>query len=223
MKNSKILVYAPKNKIEKKSKPFSIKEIYEGACECVVSDIYMHLPVLYEYAKKCDHVTEMGARSGNSTSAFLYANPKKFISYDYQYTNPEPHLVRDVNKLIDIFEKSKEQGVNCEYVGADVLEIEIEETDMLFIDTWHCYEQLKKELELHASKVKKYIAFHDTYTFGVRGEGYPSMDKNHPQKDNLDGTGGIRPAIDEFLSENPEWKIEYETEENNGLIIISKE
>jgi hypothetical protein len=222
MRNSKVLVYQPKNRPAKVAKPFSIQDIYEDACACEVSDIYMHLPVLYEYAKKCDHVTEMGARSGNSTSAFLYANPKKFVSYDYQYENPEPHLAREVNALIKVFHQAQELGVNCEYIGADVLTVEIEETDMLFIDTWHCYDQLKKELELHAGKVRKYIAFHDTYTFGERGEGYPSMDPNHPQRDTLDGSGGIRLAIDEFLEENPEWEIEYETEENNGLIIITK-
>jgi hypothetical protein len=218
-----VLIYQPKNKKTKVEKPFSLQELYEDACNCNVSDIYMHLPVLYQYAQDCDHVTEMGARSGNSTKAFLYANPKKFISYDYQYETPEPHLANEVNQLILIFEKSKEIGVNCQYIGADVLTIEIEETDLLFIDTWHCYEQLKKELELHAGKVNKYIAFHDTYTFGQKGEGYPKKDVNHPHCDDMNGEGGIRKAIDEFLKENPEWEINYETEENNGLIVIAKD
>ena len=218
-----VLIYQPKNKKTKVEKPFSLQELYEDACSCNVSDIHMHLPVLYQYAQDCDHVTEMGARGGNSTKAFLYANPKKFISYDYQYETPEPHLANEVNQLISIFEKSKEIGVNCQYIGADVLAIEIEETDLLFIDTWHCYDQLKKELELHAGKVGKYIAFHDTYTFGQKGEGYSDMDVNYPHRDGLSGEGGIRKAIDEFLKENPEWEINYETEENNGLIVIAKD
>ena len=218
----KVIVYK-KNNTTSNEKEFDLKKLYEDACNCNVSDIYIHLPVLYQYAQDCDHVTEMGARSGNSTKAFLYANPKKFISYDYQYETPEPHLANEVNQLISIFEKSKEIGVNCQYIGADVLTIEIEETDLLFIDTWHCYDQLKKELELHAGKVRKYIAFHDTYTFGQKGEGYPDMDVNHPHRDDLSGEGGIRKAIDEFLKENPEWEINYETEENNGLIVIAKD
>lgn len=219
----KVIVYEKKNTSLKKEKPFDLKNLYEEACQCYVSDIYQHLPILYEYAKNCDHVTEMGARGGNSTRAFLYANPKKFVSYDYQYKTPEPHLLHEVNKLISIFEKSKEIGINCEYIGEDVLNVEIEETDLLFIDTWHCYEQLKKELQLHAGKVKKYIAFHDTFTYGQKGEGYPNMDVNHPRRDTFDGNGGIRKAIDEFLEQNTEWKIDYETEENNGLIVISKQ
>jgi hypothetical protein len=216
------IVYKPKNKKPKEEDVFSLKNLYEKACAEYRSDIFMHLPVLYEYAKGCDHVTEMGARGGNSTRAFLYANPKKFISYDYQYTSPEPHLVSEIQSLIGIFNKAKEEGVDCECVGADVLKIEIQETDLLFIDTWHCYSQLKKELELHSSKVRKYIAFHDTFTYGQQGEGYPKLDVNHPNRDLMNGDGGIRRAIDEFLEENSDWSICYETEENNGLIIIEK-
>jgi hypothetical protein len=204
-----------------KPKEFNLKELYEDACNCA-SDIYMHLPVLYQYAQDCDHVTEMGARGGNSTKAFLYANPKKFVSYDYQYETPEPHLKNEVDQLISIFEKSKEIGVNCQYIGADVLTVEIEETDLLFIDTWHCYSQLHKELELHSTKVKKYIAFHDTSLYGIVGEGYPSLDINHPNRNSMDGSGGILRAIEEFLYENLEWNIEYQSKDNNGLIIITK-
>lgn len=216
--SSHIITYQPKNK---KTFTFAtLEKLYKDACK-EQSDIFMHLPVLVNYAKKCNHVTEMGARTGTSTVAFLYANPKKFVSYDYQYETPEPNLVQGVQKLINLFENSQSIGVNCEYIGKDVLTVEIEQTDMLFIDTWHCYEQLSKELELHASKVNKYIAFHDTHTFGERGEGYPVEDVNHPNRDKMDGTGGIRLAIDEFLAENSNWEIDYETDVNNGLTVIS--
>jgi hypothetical protein len=47
----------------------------------------------------------------------------------------------------------------------NTLEVDIDETDMLFIDTLHNGDQLEKELERSASKVKKFIAFHDTTTF----------------------------------------------------------
>lgn len=201
---------------------FNLEKLYTEACS-EVSDIYLHLPVLYEYSKKCNHVTEMGARGGMSTRAFLHSNPSKFVSYDYQYSTPEPHLIDSVNNLIEILEDAKNQGIDCQYIGKDVLKVEIEETDMLFIDTWHCYFQLKEELRLHSSKVNKYIAFHDTYLYGELGEGYPSMDINHPNRNSMSGEGGILRAIEEFLSENPNWSIEYRTEENNGLIIVSKD
>jgi len=196
-----------------------IEKLYEEAC-LIESDIYKHLPILKKYAENCNHVTEMGARGGMSTRAFLYANPNKFISYDYQYSTPEPHLVESVNSLIKILEEAKIQGVDCEYIGKDVLNVEIDKTDMLFIDTWHCYSQLKEELRLHGKKVSKYIAFHDTHLYGEQGEGYPSMDINHPNRNKMSGEGGILKAIYEFLDQNPEWTVDYKTDDNNGLIVI---
>lgn len=90
-----------------------LKEEYTKACG-TVSDIYQHLPILYKYAKKCTHVTEMGSRTGVSTRAFLYANPDRFVSYDYQYAKPEPHLIRGLQFLVALFEECKRRGVNCD-------------------------------------------------------------------------------------------------------------
>ena len=93
----------------------------------LVSDINEHLPTLYEYAKMCDHVTEMGTRSVVSAWALMLASPKKLVCYDI-----EKH--ENVNEFIDI---AKEYDINLEFIVADVLKTEIEETDMLFIDTFH--------------------------------------------------------------------------------------
>jgi len=199
-----------------------LKDEYSKACDSK-SDISMHLPTLYAYAKKCGHVTEMGSRTGVSTRAFLYANPDTFVSYDYQYATPEPHLAEGVQILKTLFDQCRQVGMNCRYIGKNVLDVEIEGTDLLFIDTYHCYAQLKKELELHAGKVRKYIAFHDTTMFGAVGEGFPGMDPNHPvHKAPMDGSGGIRPAIDEFLNAHKEWKVVHESADSNGLMVISR-
>lgn len=201
----------------------NLKDEYTRACT-VVSDIYLHLPILFRYAKKCKHVTELGSRTGVSTRAFLYANPGTFISYDYQYATPEPHLVKGVQALITLFEECREAGINCTYIGKNVLEVELDETDLLFIDTYHCYAQLKQELALHAGKVRRYIAFHDTILYGDAGEGFPFMDPNHPVHSTpMDGSGGIRKAIDEFLQLHPQWKIVHESTDNNGLIVIGRQ
>ncbi len=69
-----------------------------------------------------------------------------------------------------LFELAQKEGKDAKYITANVLETEIDETDLLFIDTWHCYDQLFAELTKHAPKVKKYIAFHDTQTYGTRSE-----------------------------------------------------
>ena len=175
----------------------TIDIIYKEKCE-LPSDINEHLPTLKHYAEACAHVTEFGVRSIVSTWALLAARPAKLISYDI---NPPPNLQQVLNVI-------KETNIQFEFRLNNVLEITIEPTDMLFIDTLHQYGQIKKELELHADKVSKYIAFHDTYLFANIGE-----DKQSP---------GIWQAIQEFLDSHPEWTICEQVEYNNGLTVVKR-
>ena len=169
----------------------------------IPSDINENLHYLHELALKCDHVTEMGVRTGISTRAFLNTNAT-VISYDFEYNS-------DVAIL---FSKANELGKIANYIIEDVRKVEIEETDLLFIDTWHCYEQLKIELALHHKKARKYIAFHDTYTYGLIAE------DNYNEK-SPSGLG-LLPAIVEFMNENPQWKFKLHVTNNNGLTIIER-
>lgn len=185
-----------------------IAELYRAACEDKTSDIYYHLPQLKAYASECPHVTEFGTRRGNSTLAFLSANPDKLISYDLGKW-----------KDIETLEYwAKNSNINYTFIQANVLEIDIETTDLLFIDTFHTYSQLKAELKRHASKASKYIALHDTTTFGEVGE--PSYEAVSTHSMNCGR--GIWKAVEEFMTANPEWSIAYKTEENNGLTILKK-
>ena len=181
-----------------KSKPASILEAEYNKAKTTPSDINQNLHVLYELAKECKHVTEMGVRTGVSTRAFLNTDVE-LISYDIQL-NP------DVENL---FTHAKLLGKKVQYEQADVLQIEIEPTDLLFIDTFHIYDQLSKELKKHAHKVKKYIAFHDTYIYGLRGE--------NPQDKN-----GLLTAIIEFLISNQEWQFKFHTNKNNGMTVLER-
>ena len=99
------------------------------------SDINEHIEVLKNLADSVDHVTEMGTRTGVSTRAFLAADVT-LRAYDL-------FLDEYVSKL---FELAQKEGKDAKYIGANVLETEIDETDLLFIDTWHCYDQLYAEL-----------------------------------------------------------------------------
>ncbi len=169
------------------------------------SDINEHLPTLYKYAKQCEHITEMGVRWIVSTWAFLAAHPKKMISYDIE--NPS-YWGADINEVLRM---ARDEDLNYTFIQQNVLQVDIEETDLLFIDTLHNYEQLKEELRLHANKVRKYMIFHDTVS-------YASTDESS----NTTETTGILPAIIEFLQTNPSWYIREQCLNNNGLMVLAR-
>lgn len=159
---------------------------YQELCN-TPSDINEHLPKLREYAEKCNHITELGVRGCVSLFAFLASNASKVVAVDILNV-----AVPDIEKL--------------EFICADDLKIEIEETDFLFIDTLHNRDHCIKELYKHSDKVKKYIGFHDTEIFGIHGD---------------DGGKGLNYAIDEFMADGTFIEV-YRTKRNNGLTIIER-
>lgn len=189
-----------------------IIEIYEKNCR-VPSDINEHLPTLLKYAKDCKHITEMGVRFVSSTWPLLLAKPDKLISYDIVKNN-------NINEVIDL---ANQYNINYKFSESDVLKIEIDETELLFIDTLHTYNQLFNELKLHSKKVSKYIILHDTESFGSVDENiYPhasDLIKNFPT-----GKQGLLAAISDFLTteEGKNWSIHERHVNNNGLTILKK-
>jgi hypothetical protein len=179
---------------------------YRYTTKCnTASDIHEHLPVLFEYAKRCAHITECGVREVVSSYAFAHGlllgklSSPKLVLVDI---NPHPN--------IDAFlELCKQASLECIFHEQSDLECEMERTDLLFIDTWHVYDQLKKELERWNKHVNKYIIMHDTKTFGHTGE-------------NSQGDKGLLPAIEEFLSGNKKWRVLKQYDNNNGLTILEK-
>lgn len=173
-------------------------------------DIYEHLPVLKQYGEDCKHITEMGVRWGASTLGFIMAKPERLISYDIQSTPEIEKIMTESVKLI-----------NHTFQLGDTLQIEIEPTELLFIDTLHTYNQLIAELKRHESKVSKYIILHDTTTFG-------RIDENMYQhaselvKGQTTTKTGLRTAMEDFLSENTNWSILEDKTNNNGLTILKR-
>jgi hypothetical protein len=159
-------------------------------------DIQEHCPTLVRYARECDHVTEMGTRWGASTVTFLYAQPKQLVCYDWKKHGNVNH----VEKLAI--------GTKFTFHEASTLEVEIEPTDLLFLDTLHTYTQLRTELALHSDKAKKYIIMHDTVKFGKKGQ--------------REGERGLEPAWTEFLKTSNHWELHKHYKNNNGLTILSR-
>ena len=170
----------------------------------VPSDISEHLPTLANYAKGVNHITELGVRSVVSTWALASGNPKVLRSYDLNHPNNSYFGGSTFDEFIVALQETQ---IDFLFTEADVLKIEIEETDLLFIDTYHAYQQIKGEFELHGNKAKKYIIIHDTVTFGETGE---------------NGEVGILPAIYEFLESNSHWAIKEHHLNCNGLMVLER-
>jgi hypothetical protein len=181
-----------------------------------IVDINEHLPTLREYASHCDHVTEMGTRFAISTFALLMGRPKKVVSIDMNY-----HFFKPFESEINDF--ANQCGTPFQFIEADVLKIDIEKTDMLFIDTLHTYNQLSKELRRHEKNVSKWIILHDTITFGQTNEEFY---QNGVISDEISNQfvekRGLYTALIDFLEENRNWKIKEHFTNNNGLTIIER-
>lgn len=160
-------------------------------------DTIEHFPTLRSYAAQSRDVTEMGVRSVCSSWALLMGRPAKMRSYDIKRT-PE----------MDELERLGAQVCDFKLLIADVLAVEIDETDFLFIDTLHTYRQLRAELFRHAPRVRRWIALHDTETFGTCGE-----DKQEP---------GLAHAIEEFIDVHPEWSVLERYSNCNGLTVLGR-
>lgn len=185
------------------------------------SDINEHLPTLYEYTKKCDSVVECGVRFIVSSYAFasgLLNNPNN------SFTMIDPYKSDQIETFLEM---CKVEGINAKFINESDIKCERVETDMLFIDTWHVYGHLKRELAYWNQYVKKYIVMHDTTVDEWHGETIRGR-LNAEAQSKESGISveeirkGLWPAIEEFLKDHPEWVIEKRYTHNNGLTILKR-
>lgn len=189
------------------------------------SDINEQLPVLYRYSQECNTIIDLSYGSvAQSLIAFLYSlatsnssDLKTLISVNnvtYENINTLVNLARDLN-------------INFTHSVSSDLQSNLPTTDLLFIDTWHVYGWLKRELNLYQSKVSKYIIMHDTSIDAIRGESLrighnikqKSISSNIPE---TEIAKGIWPAIEEFLVSHPQWQLLERLHNNNGLTILKR-
>jgi len=168
---------------------------YLQACNRV-SDINEHLPWISELTSECNHATELGVGYAQSTRAFL--------RHDIELHSYEIQVYPETQKF---FDEAKSAGRRVTLHVEDTRTATIAPTDIMLVDSYHSYEQVKIELDRHADKVKKYILFHDTDLYGFSGQG---------------NERGIFPAITEFLGSHPEWELVEQRKNNNGMTLIKR-
>jgi hypothetical protein len=204
-----------KNKFSNMNEVKKELSMYDILCN-TPSDINEHLPVIKKYASECSSVTEMGTRFVISTWALVEANPKKITCYDI-------NLNFFLNGKNNIEEICQDRNIDFKFIEGDTLKIEIENTDLLFIDTLHRYEQLIGELNRHAKDVNKYIILHDTVTFAKSDE-FIYQHASDIIKTTDSKKEGLAQAITDFLEteEGKKWQIHDIYTNNNGLTVLKK-
>jgi len=187
------------------------------------SDINEHLPTLYKYASECESIIELGVRGVVSTYAFVYgllsnnSSNKKILLNDISPCN-----------ITELLQLTTDLEIDIKYDWINDLDLEIKgKYDLTFIDTWHVYGQLKRELEKFSKVTNKYIIMHDTTVDAELGEtirlGWNAKEQSMKTGFPLDEINkGLIPAITEFLESNKNWKMKERFTNNNGLTILEK-
>lgn len=123
------------------------------------------------YSRSCPTITEFGVNQVCSTWAFLMSKPKRLVSIDIDLHKRATKKVPEFNNinrwLLNAQDLAKKSKIDFQAIEANTIEIDIEPTDLLFIDSKHTEEHLSLELERHKDKVRKYIIFHDTTMFPI--------------------------------------------------------
>ena len=200
-----------------------IQNKYNLLCS-TTSDINEHLPTLYKYALDCDSIIETGIRGTVSSWALVCG------LLNNNSTNRKKLLLNDINKcnITELLSLTTNENIDINYIWKNNLEIELTQNfDMIFIDTWHVYGQLIRELNKFSVNINKYIIMHDTEIDGNLGE---TIRNNWNTKQQSITSGvpineinkGLSFAIKDFLSTHSEWSIKEIFYNNNGLTILEK-
>jgi len=188
------------------------------------SDINEHIETLATLASECSAIAEFGVRTPTSTFAFLHGlstnknENKQIVCVD----------VAPVQGTYRIIQEAKKENIEVTFVQHDSATVIIPfDVDMLFIDTWHVYGHLKRELANSHARVKTYIAMHDTEIDGEIGENIRnkwdvaeySLKSGYPEEEIR---WGLNKAITEFLADHPEWTMHAQYTHNNGLTVLKR-
>ena len=193
------------------------------------SDINEHLPTLAYYASTCASIRECGVRGVISSWALL-------AGLQQNRSVPDSEKFMILNDLfpcdVSVFEKAATQTspdiqITCEWKNNLDMSDDVS-VDITFIDTWHVYAQLKRELEKFSHTTNKYMILHDTTVDADLGEtlrnGWdPVAQMQLTGFPVVDICRGLWPAVQEFLEEHQgEWTLLHRYTNNNGLTILAK-
>ena len=118
-----------------------------------------HHSKIKELSSECRSYSELGTHQGATAARAMLSKFDKIKLVDTDISRYRKFLepiatqyCLDNNKTLEVFEGSSIDNKST-----------LETVDLLFIDSMHKSSHMKKELNLHAKNVKKYILAHDTH------------------------------------------------------------
>ena len=119
--------------------------------------------------------------------------------------------------------------LDVKYLEADDLIVAadggFEVSDVMLLDTWHAFPQLRKELQLIPQFVRKAILLHDTSSFGKKDEsisGHAGEVVDQGLYRGVEKIKGLWPAVELFLTETSDWILGERRKNCNGLTILAR-
>lgn len=166
-------------------------------CQTIHRDLDQHLELLRDLGSRVDQVTVITKRR-EAALGFLAGRPAELIVYD-----------REVDPLYQrLQEWAETEAVHLSVTTLTDFDLPpIESTELLFLDTVHSAEQLRRDLAAHGAGVRRFLVIRGTGAFGERAEG----DAEQP---------GLLHALREWLRENPEWFVVHHTAEQYGMTVL---
>jgi tetratricopeptide (TPR) repeat protein len=124
-------------------------EHYQAACT-TPSELQEHLPCLHELACDCKHVTDTGTGEGLAGLAFLWAQPDRLVCVDILRSTAISRLEVMAGRTKLVFRQE------------DLKQVELEETDLLFVGSKMEPEAMARLTNGEAAKVRRYLVLHGT-------------------------------------------------------------
>ena len=191
-------------------------------------DISEHLPLFRALCSDASNVAscaELGVRRAYATWAFVAAAAERYRA------GAPPLRVRlyDLVERAEVTELMARLRAECpaldvRFTEGDDLAMPIEPSDVMLLDTWHTFKQLRQELKVLPRDVSRAIILHDTRTFRNRDEkigGRGGLGIVPERFAGVENQVGLQPAVAMFLRENSDWLQLEERTNCNGITILA--
>lgn len=214
----------------RKASPYTSQEpidmnyvLYEKICDRY-GDAHDYLMTLSKYARDSESVLEFGGKSVSPTWAFMNGLKKN----KKQQKRLVTYFLQECHEFEKVKTAAQQNGIDFTLAVRENVGFLQNTHDMVYIDTWHVYGQLKRELARFHGLANKYIVIHGTEMDKETGE---SIRVGHDLEFQSKQTGlpveeitqGTQRAIDEFLASHPEWKLKEHLTTSYGLTVLKKE